>query len=187
MNLKFYHNLTLAILITIFLSACNTDVSNSCKSTPKETDDFQGVYLPTDIMGKIILATEINYIPDPKGTDSWQTPAETLKRKAGDCEDIAILLQHEFAKLNFKSEVVFGLKTRLDKHGHAWCEFNYEGSKYIIEPGNGVCYDRKKINKLRYIPVNKLPLVGKKILNYYKKTGVWINSNYKNWILTELK
>ena len=187
MILKFYNTLTLLILVTLIFVSCTTSQINNSNSAKKDTDDFQAVYLPTDIMGKIISATEIKYIPDAPGKDSWQSPAETRKLKTGDCEDIAILLQHELAKLNFKAEVVFGLKTRLDKHGHAWCEFKYEGQHYIIEPSNGVCYNRKGLSKLLYIPVNKLPSIGKKILNYYKKSHVWINSNYKNWILNELK
>ncbi|NPE29695.1 transglutaminase family protein [Methanococcoides sp. SA1] len=38
------------------------------------------------------VKNEIKYMSDPRGNDYWATPNETLKVKAGDCDDSAILL-----------------------------------------------------------------------------------------------
>ncbi|MCM1986221.1 transglutaminase-like domain-containing protein [Methanococcoides seepicolus] len=38
------------------------------------------------------VKNDIKYMSDPRGNDYWATPNETLKVKAGDCDDSAILL-----------------------------------------------------------------------------------------------
>ena len=168
------------LLVCVFISGCK--FNTSMVDTPEPEEKFDAVYLPVNIMGKIIAATQIEYVPDAKGKDFWQTPKETLTRKKGDCEDIAILLQHELSKLDLRVEVVFGLKTIWQKHGHAWCEFSYQGVDYIIEPANGVCYKRKYLPREIYYPAKRVSTVAKKIKAYHYKTGVWVNSEYKQWI-----
>lgn len=65
---------------------------------PKESDKWKAVKAKTaeampglDTPEAVHLWARRNITYTPERIDLWQSPAHTLKRKAGDCEDIAIL------------------------------------------------------------------------------------------------
>lgn len=50
-----------------------------------------------DLEGRVkrihsFVRQNFEFVPDEEGEDYWQTPAETIRRKKGDCEDLSILL-----------------------------------------------------------------------------------------------
>ena len=50
---------------------------------------------------------EIQYVYDPRGLDAIQSPEVTLKLRAGDCEDQAILLSSLLAAIGFEAALIF--------------------------------------------------------------------------------
>jgi len=66
--------------------------------------------------------------------DYWQTPAETQKRKKGDCEDHAIYMSEQLEKYNVPNRVVVGLaqKGKLTS-AHIWGEIEENGETYIVD------------------------------------------------------
>ena len=86
---------------------------------------------------------EIEYLPEAKGENHWQTPAETLKLGTGDCEDIQLLIRARLIDFNLisKSRLLLGVD---DKYGeHAVLKVWHEGRPYHI------CNMRGLIRKLR--------------------------------------
>lgn len=79
---------------------------------------------------------KIRPVPDSRRKDYWQTPQETLKRGAGDCEDIAVLFQSIANWMGIDMNVVVGQWIRetragvFEKEGHAWVE--HDG--HVIDP-----------------------------------------------------
>lgn len=63
--------------------------------------------------------------------DSWQTSAETLQRRSGDCEDTSILLADWLISRGIDARVVIGETTALQ--GHSWCVARVEGEVYLLE------------------------------------------------------
>lgn len=75
-------------------------------------------------------------------TDTWHTPAQTLKRRAGDCKDKAILLLDYFKSKGCADvKLVIGKLRPSSKVTHAWVEWKHEGKWIILDP----TYDRKPI------------------------------------------
>jgi len=58
---------------------------------------------------------QLQYIPDPDGTDYWQTPAETLQRGGGDCDDLSLLYWS-------KHQDQWLVHGTADGIGHLWVE-----------------------------------------------------------------
>jgi len=79
------------------------------------------------------LTTKNRYQRDAErigGGDSWNLPAETLRRGTGDCEDTSLLLAQLLLDRGYEARVVLG------KHrgqGHAWCVLRLEGQSYLLE------------------------------------------------------
>jgi hypothetical protein len=70
---------------------------------------------------------------DKPGTDVWQTPPETLRRRSGDCEDSALLVTDLFLSAGFRTRMAMG---RADGGGHAWSVVHADGNDFIIESTN---------------------------------------------------
>ncbi len=77
------------------------------------------------------------YVEDPSSgdaaTDVWQTPAQTLRRGAGDCEDSALLLTDWLLTRGISARVATG---KMDGGGHAWCIARVGGTDYLLESTN---------------------------------------------------
>jgi hypothetical protein len=74
------------------------------------------------------VATNIDYISDEKrwGKDYWQTPAETLSYRTGDCEDFSILLCTLLRTYGIDAESVYvALGIDDDEEGHAFLLENW--------------------------------------------------------------
>ncbi len=150
--------------------------------TTSEPADVKPLYLPVDVMGCLVAASQIKYVPDKPGHDVWQSPRETVERQEGDCEDLAIYLQYLLKQQDVESEVVLGLKNSTLKHGHAWCELEIDGEIIIVEPGVGGIYRRKTLPRCLYIPAVNIDVVTEKVKAYHERTGVYVNSAYKKII-----
>lgn len=148
-------------------------------------DDPPAVYLPTDVAACFQSVAEIPYQPDPLGADHWQSPAETLQRNAGDCEDLAILLQHMLRQRGYECDVAFGIKDPTRKHGHSWCEVRIDGVLYIAEAPSGALYVRSKLPAFLFKRVDGLDIVAEKVRAYHNRTGVWVNDRYRRYILQQ--
>lgn len=73
--------------------------------------------------------------PNPR-FDYWATPAETLKNKAGDCEDFALLWYYAAREAGFKPEqmaVVVGFLPKQESQGHAILAAEVEGVEYVLD------------------------------------------------------
>lgn len=85
------------------------------------------------------LSGEVIYIPDPPGWDRWCSPAETLRRGGGDCDDLSILAKSLFDALGpLDTYVSVGRLCQNGRcEGHAWIEGNDEGGWFLLEATNG--------------------------------------------------
>ncbi|MBN1553906.1 MAG: lasso peptide biosynthesis protein [Phycisphaerae bacterium] len=165
---------------------CVPEKNESLKETnPDKTVEM--VIVPDAMVACLIDAGRIQYAPDAKGTDAWQTPAETVSRGKGDCEDICIYLQHLLRRKEIEVDVVFGLKTRYHKHGHCWCEYQQDGETYVIEPRTNAFYTRSRLPSFLYIRADDVDVVEKKVRAYHRRTGVWVSEAYRKKIKTEAK
>lgn len=83
----------------------------------------------------------LSYLPDPATRDIWQSPAQTLKRGGGDCEDLALLLlsvlEHQ------QIEAVLSIGTFYGR-GHAWIEGRDAISGFLIEATTGALVRRQR-------------------------------------------
>lgn len=75
------------------------------------------------------LKSNIHYESDRTGDDYWQAPHETLAKKAGDCEDYAILAQALLSEIGIPSQIIMvvygkGYKVK----AHALCVFKRNGA-----------------------------------------------------------
>ena len=111
------------------------------------------IYLSVDVFACLVEVSRIQYVSDGSGRDTWQSPAETRAAGRGDCEDAAIYFQHLMKKRGYAGEVVFGLKTSVARHGHAWCEYVLEGERYVIEPAVDLFFRRRDLPPSLYVPV----------------------------------
>ena len=83
------------------------------------------------------LQKNIEYRNDD-GADVWSLPAETLRRKYGDCEDLAFL-NAAFLRVAGYQPKVMGLLRGGGRTGHAICVFK--------ESGYYLWFDNAKLNK----------------------------------------
>jgi transglutaminase-like putative cysteine protease len=147
---------------------------NAVSETPPEM-----VIVPDAMVACLIDAGKIQYVPDAKGTDAWQTPEETASLGKGDCEDICIYLQDLLHCKGIEVDVVFGLKTRYHKHGHCWCEYQQDGETYVIEPRTNAFYRRSRLPDFLYVRVDDVDVVAEKVRAYHGRTGVWVSRAYR--------
>ncbi len=87
------------------------------------------------------LASALAYIPGSRKFDTWQVPDETLKRKGGDCEDIAflvasLLLASGISGYNVRVALGYFVDTQGGgRHAHAWVMYkNEEGYWSLLDP-----------------------------------------------------
>lgn len=64
-----------------------------------------------------IVEKFIRYRSDRR--DEWQTPEETLRRRAGDCEDFAILIQDVCERMGYPTDVYLFFEEMNRLGGHA--------------------------------------------------------------------
>ena len=76
----------------------------------------------------------MKYIPD-ESRDQWAQPLETLRKKGGDCEDLAFLNQAVLKKLGYNPHVVAFGKL---KNGHVFTAFKINGQFQVIDNINYV-------------------------------------------------
>jgi len=130
-------------------------------------------------------AARIRYVDD-EGEDYWQSPAETIARGAGDCEDQAFYLHHLLCLKGLKSEVVFGIENL--KHiesGHVWVECPSDGGVYILDPTRRMMRLRSKLPRYQYYPALDQKLIQHKLEAYIKRSGQsGLNAHYEARIRT---
>jgi hypothetical protein len=67
-------------------------------------------------------------------TECWVHPALFWERRAGDCEDHAILIVSMLRTLGINAWLVWGMfDSGLGATGHAWVEAEIDGMHYLIE------------------------------------------------------
>lgn len=75
------------------------------------------------------LKSNIHYESDRTGDDNWQAPHETLAKKAGDCEDYAILAQALLSEIGIPSQIIMVVYGKGYKgKAHALCVFKRNGA-----------------------------------------------------------
>ena len=158
-----------------------------CGMAPEEyTDDSQssspGVYVSDEFLDCVMAVQEIEYVGDRMGADAWQTPAETVRRGKGDCEDVAIYFQHLLRAKGIHAELVFGLLNIQAKVGHVWCEADLDGVRYIIEPGRNAYFRKASLPSFLYVRADEIESVAEKVRAYHEKTGVWVSSSYREFL-----
>ncbi len=62
--------------------------------------------------------------------DFWQTPPQTLRRGAGDCEDSSLLLTDWLLTRGISARMAMGA---MEGGGHAWCIARVDGTDYLLE------------------------------------------------------
>lgn len=65
--------------------------------------------------------SEIKYVKDEPNRDTWQAPAETLERGAGDCEDVNNGKYWDLVALGFKPKLNFLKLTSGEYHINCTC------------------------------------------------------------------
>jgi len=125
-------------------------------------------------------AATIRYVDD-EGEDYWQSPAETIARGAGDCEDQAFYLHHLLGLKGLQSEVVFGIENL--KHvesGHVWVEYPADGDIYVLDPTRRMMRLRSKLPKHQYYPALDQKLIQRKLEAYLRRSGQsGLNAHYE--------
>ncbi|MCS7050722.1 MAG: transglutaminase-like domain-containing protein [Thermomicrobium sp.] len=83
----------------------------------------------------------LRYISDPLSffpRDLWCSPAKTLERRGGDCDDLAILVVSLLQAAGVPARVVLGdVLTGTAFEPHAWVEGADEYGRFLIEPTDG--------------------------------------------------
>lgn len=98
---------------------------------------YEAIFGPPDGVADRVAAfmrTFIRYEPDPPTYDRWCTPARTLKKQAGDCDDMALLAVSLVIAAGAHGEFVFGTMNGV---GHAWVEGRDEFGEFRLEATNG--------------------------------------------------
>lgn len=108
-------------------------------------------------------ADNIDYQPEPEGTDNWQTPTETLAKQTGDCEDFclfyrALLLNGGFADSDLWLLILFDLVARQD-HALLWTPSYYLDCRARIPLAHSNFYDYRPICAFA---ANKAVIFGRK-------------------------
>lgn len=86
-------------------------------------------------------AGTVRFIPDPKGQlDRWCTPAATLARGGGDCDDLAILCVSALRAAGNRAWIVVGWRGR---ESHAWVEGHDKDGAWLLEATSGQVWPLK--------------------------------------------
>jgi hypothetical protein len=79
----------------------------------------------------------VRYLAEAPGVDIWQTPAVTLTRRTGDCEDIAILKYALLAASGVPEQclriVVGQIKSIAGNQDHAWLALFRDGAWQALD------------------------------------------------------
>ncbi|WP_395835572.1 transglutaminase-like domain-containing protein [Archangium violaceum] len=76
----------------------------------------------------------LSYQSDPSGFDVWSSPALTLRRRTGDCEDLTLLVVSIFLAGGASARVAIG---SLPGGGHAWVEGADAHGGFLLEATSG--------------------------------------------------
>lgn len=126
---------------------------------------------------------EARYVADADG-DSWQTPEETARRRAGDCEDLALYLHHLLRRDGLGARVVFGIRDLAKPTGgHAWVECVLDGDLYVLDPTCRLMCRRNSLPAHRYYALAGRFLAAslrEKLRDYLARTGArGVNADYE--------
>lgn len=95
---------------------------------------------PLEIMQAVntFVNKHIKYVPDQvlyKAKDYWASPQETIKHRAGDCEDIAILKYWILVRLGLQPVFYY-------------CHIRQTGQKHIVAACRGYVLDAFNVNPM---------------------------------------
>ena len=80
----------------------------------------------------------LSYIQDPVNCDLWCSPARTLLRRGGDCDDLSILMASLMEAGGIPAFVVTGTYFNGITHvGHAWVEGQDADGGFLLEATTG--------------------------------------------------
>src|SRR5258707_2520946 len=84
------------------------------------------------------------YWPDPDYCDEWCSPAVTLRRGYGDCDDFAILGASMLLAAGASCHIVTGYYCNgIECTGHAWIEGRDEGGPFLLEATSATVHRRR--------------------------------------------
>lgn len=85
---------------------------------------------------------QLSYISDPEGfLDYWCSPAVTLQRRGGDCEDLALLSLSIILAAGGSAQLAVGtLWNGRTADGHAWVEGQDAQGGFVLEATSGDLY-----------------------------------------------
>lgn len=105
-----------------------------------------------------LVNTKIKYMSDIENygvSDYWAKPEETLKRKSGDCEDIAILKYELLKKVGVPTKDINVVFTIYNGQGHVYLEVTLNGKIYNLDNINRNVYVNKHIHILNILNCDK--------------------------------
>jgi transglutaminase superfamily protein len=130
-----------------------------------QRDEYGRLLLPIDVTLAVstwlktsLGGAELLYIPDNNqyGYDTWCSPARTLYRRGGDCDDLAILVVSTLLTGRVRAKVVIGYLVNDDGWmGHAWVEGHDQYGWFLFEATNGEVYREQRPDV--YVPSHQLP------------------------------
>lgn len=80
--------------------------------------------------------------------DEWQTPEETLRRRAGDCEDFTILVQHVCGQIGYPATAYFFFSYEARGQGHAVACGRFDDGRWWYSD-NGGYYEENSFDDIR--------------------------------------
>ena len=127
-----------------FHSSQSDNRSHNCNYEPPGNPSYKTWCESTFTNGSFVyeayrqIAFNINYAQEPPHNDFWQTPFETLYRRAGDCEDAVLLFNHILPQRCNNGRIIWGVIADLKKNiefAHVWFELrDKKGQLYLVEP-----------------------------------------------------
>ena len=97
------------------------------------------------VFGEWFARGDLAYIDDPLLCDRWSSPASTLRRGGGDCDDLAILGVSILLQAEVNAHFVVGrLCNRHECGGHAWVEGHDRGGWFLLEATSGAVYRNRR-------------------------------------------
>jgi len=88
-----------------------------------------------------LASRQLSYQSDPSGFDCWYSPATTLRRRAGDCEDLTLLTVSILLAAGVSARVAIGT---ILGGGHAWVEGADAHGGFLIEATSGDLYRQRR-------------------------------------------
>ena len=128
------------------------------------------------------IARDIRNVSEPPGQDFWQSPQETLRRGAGDCEDVAILLWWLLREAGVKDgRVVFGrLHAFMPQYPHAWVEIGKGVNAIIMDPAMELIIPRAMLDYFAYYEIKDNAIWHARAWWFTARTGITgFNKDYE--------